>query len=80
MKRSNDNRRKGNIVYARDNEPVEVMLRRLKRKVQEGKVLETVREKEYYEKPTTVRKKAKAAAQARLKKSLAKERQSMSRR
>jgi small subunit ribosomal protein S21 len=64
------NKLKGCRVTVKDNEPLAVALRRFKRKVDEGKVLETVREKEFNEKPTTERKRKKGAAQARWKKKL----------
>lgn len=40
-------------------------LRRFKKKVQEAGIIQEVREREYYTKPTERRKKAKAAARAR---------------
>lgn len=40
-------------------------LRRFKKKVQESGILQELREREFYEKPSLVRKKAKAAARAR---------------
>lgn len=40
-------------------------LRRFKKKVQEAGIIQEVREREYYTKPTEKRKKAKAAARAR---------------
>jgi len=40
-------------------------LRKFKRKVQDDGVLQTVRERQYYEKPSEARKKAKASARAR---------------
>ena len=64
------NKFKGCRVTVKDNEPLAVALRRFKRKVDESKVLETVREKEFYEKPTTGRKRKKGAAQARWRKQL----------
>lgn len=45
-------------------------LRKFKKKVEESGILETVREKMFYEKPTTKRKRAKGAAKARWKKKL----------
>ena len=54
------------------NGDVNKALRRFKKKMQEDGKLQTLREKEYYEKPTTKRKKAKAAARARHLKSLKK--------
>lgn len=61
-------REEGLMVNVRDGEPVEKALRRLKKKMINNKVLETVREKQYYVKPSEKRKKAKAAAIARWKK------------
>ena len=47
-------------------------LRKFKRKVQEDGILQTYRERQYFEKPSLVRKKAKAAARSRWLKKLAK--------
>jgi len=71
---------KGNTVVARDRDDVNVLLRKFKRKIMESKVLEEARKREYYEKPTTVRKKAKAAAKSRLQKKLSSEKLSPNRR
>ena len=60
---SND-RLKGLIVEVRNND-VNYALRKFKKKVQEDGILQEVRNREYYEKPSLVRKKAKAAARAR---------------
>lgn len=57
--------RDGLSVKVRDGEPIEKALRRLKKKVTNAKVLETLREKQFYTKPSEKRKKAKAAARAR---------------
>lgn len=62
----------GNIVYV-THDNVEKALRKLKKKVQESGTLQTLRERETYEKPTTRRKKAKNAAVRRWKKKLADE-------
>jgi small subunit ribosomal protein S21 len=48
-------------------------LRIFKKKVQESGILQELRDKEFYEKPTTTRKKAKAAAKARWRKKQAKD-------
>ena len=47
-------------------------LRKFKKAVQEDGILQELREREYYEKPTTIRKRKKAAARARHLKALAK--------
>lgn len=48
-------------------------LRKFKKKVQESGILQELRAREFYEKPTTKRKRAKAAARSRWLKKLAKE-------
>lgn len=58
----------GLMVHVRDGEPIEKALRRLKKKMINNKVLETVRDKQFYTKPSEKRKQAKAAAVARWKK------------
>jgi small subunit ribosomal protein S21 len=62
----------GNLVFV-TNDNVEKALRKFKKKVQESGVLQTLRDKETYEKPTTRRKKARNAAVRRWKKRLADE-------
>lgn len=65
MKKNHNDHQKGLCVYVREGEPIEKALRRLTRKVKENKILEELREREYYTKPAEKRKKAKAAARAR---------------
>jgi small subunit ribosomal protein S21 len=60
-------------VYIKEGENISQSLRRFKKKVEESGKLETLRKKEFYEKPTTARKRAKGAAKARLRKKLEKE-------
>ena len=69
----NDNRIKGRTVSLRDGDDIQKALRKLKKKVEESKVLEEVRNREAYVKPTTKRKRAQAAAKARYRKKLEKE-------
>lgn len=59
---------KGMIVTLREGEPVEKAIRKLKKKIQDSKLMETLRSKEFYEKPTSIRKRKKSAAKARWKK------------
>jgi small subunit ribosomal protein S21 len=47
------------------NDQVEKALRKFKKKVQESGLLQELREREFYEKPTTARKKAKSQARRR---------------
>ena len=50
------------VIKVRENEPFDVALRRFKRSCEKAGVLAEVRRREFYEKPTTVRKRAKASA------------------
>ncbi len=57
-------------VRLKENEPFEVALRRFKRSCEKAGVLSEVRAREFYEKPTSIRKrKAAAAVKRQLKKS-----------
>ena len=71
--RYNNNRSKGTGVTVKDYENINQALRRFKRKVEDAGILEDLRSKEFYEKPTTARKRAKGAAKARWRKKLQKE-------
>jgi len=50
------------------NESFESLLRRFKKAVDKDDIIKTIREKEFYEKPTSRRKRAKAAARKRTEK------------
>jgi small subunit ribosomal protein S21 len=56
-------------VYVKDGN-VEKALRKFKKKIQESGLLEELRARETYEKPTTERKRKKGAARARLRKQI----------
>ena len=64
-----NNKPLGNKVIVGDL-PLNVALRKFKQKVEDSGVLETVRAKMFYEKPTTERKRKKGAAKARWNKKL----------
>ena len=49
-------------VRVKENEPFEVALRRFKRICEKSGVLSEIRRREFYEKPTSVRKRKAAAA------------------
>ncbi|RVU30336.1 MULTISPECIES: 30S ribosomal protein S21 [Neptunomonas] len=49
-------------VKVKENEPFDVALRRFKRSCEKAGVLAEVRKREFYEKPTSVRKRKAAAA------------------
>jgi small subunit ribosomal protein S21 len=59
----------GNSVLVKDGN-VEKALRKFKKKVQESGLLDELRARETYEKPTTERKRKKGAAKARWRKKL----------
>jgi len=61
---------KGTGVTVKDGENINQALRRFKRKIEDAGTLETLRAKEFYEKPTTERKRKKGAAKSRLRKRL----------
>ena len=59
---------KGTGISVRDGENINQSLRRFKRKIEEAGTLDTLRSKEFYEKPTTERKRKAGAAKARWRK------------
>ena len=52
-------------VTAKKNESFEKLMRRFKRAIEKDDIINELRRREYYEKPTTARKRAKAAARKR---------------
>ena len=50
------------VVRVRENEPFDIALRRFKRSCEKAGVLTEIRRREFYEKPTQVRKRKLAAA------------------
>ena len=63
------------VVRVKDNEPFDVAMRRFKRSCEKAGILTEVRRREFYEKPTAVRKRKAAAAVKRHLKKLAREAQ-----
>ena len=49
-------------IRVKENEPFEVAMRRFKRSIEKTGLLTELRAREFYEKPTTERKRKKAAA------------------
>ena len=49
-------------VRVRENEPFEIAIRRFKRACEKAGILAEVHRREFYEKPTTIRKRKAAAA------------------
>jgi small subunit ribosomal protein S21 len=64
-------------VKVKDNEPFDVALRRFKRSCEKAGVMAEVRRREFYEKPTSVRKRKGAAAVKRHLKKLQRENRKM---
>lgn len=64
---------KGTGVTVKEGENINQALRRFKRKMEEAGTLDTLRAKEFYEKPTTKRKRKASAAKQRYKRMLEKE-------
>lgn len=60
-------------VRVRENEPFDVALRRFKRSCEKAGILSEVRRREFYEKPTSIRKRKAAAAVKRHLKKLQRE-------
>ena len=61
-------------VRVRENEPFDVALRRFKRSCEKAGVLSEVRRREFYEKPTSIRKRKMAAAVKRHQKKVSRDR------
>lgn len=68
------------MVNIRDSEPFDVALRRFKRSCEKAGTLADLRRREFYEKPTWVRKRKAAAAEKRWQKKLSKEQEALDRR
>ncbi len=60
-------------VRVKENEPFDVALRRFKRTIEKAGIITELRSREYYEKPTSVRKRKAAAAVKRHLKKLQRE-------
>lgn len=61
------------VIKVRENESFDVTLRRFKRSCEKAGILAEVRKREFYEKPTTIRKRSKASAVKRHAKKLERE-------
>ena len=64
-------------VRVKDNEPFDIALRRFKRSCEKAGVIAEVRRREFYEKPTAVRKRKAAAAVKRHAKKVQRENKKM---
>ena len=66
-------------VKVKENEPFDIALRRFKRSCEKAGVLADVRKREFYEKPTSIRKRKAAAAVKRYAKKVQRESRKMER-
>jgi small subunit ribosomal protein S21 len=64
---------KGTAVILKEGEPIDRALRKFKNQIQDSGLLQKIRDREFYEKPTTSRKRKKSAAKNRWQKELAKQ-------
>lgn len=71
--RSDNKQIKGCTVIVKEGEYLDKALRRFKKKIQDSGLLQDLRSREFYEKPTAERKRKKAAAKNRWQKELAKQ-------
>ena len=67
-------------VRVKENESFDIALRRFKRACEKAGVLTEIRRREYYEKPTSIRKRKAAAAVKRHMKKIAREQAQMQQR
>jgi small subunit ribosomal protein S21 len=65
-----DNKLNGSKVTVKEGEYIDKALRRFKKKIEESGLMEDLRKREHYIKPTTLRKTKKAAAKSRWAKKL----------
>ena len=56
----------GRVVVLKENENINSALKRFKRKVEDSGVLDELRDREHYVKPTTARKKSQSSGQSPL--------------
>lgn len=70
MKDNNVIRLYGSTVFLKDGDDVSRALRKFKNKIEDGGKLKDLQKKEFYEKPTTTRKRKAAAAKSRWAKKL----------
>ena len=70
MNNNNTVRANGSTVYVKENENINQALRRFKKKIDDSGLLEELRAREFYEKPTTERERKAGAAKARWNKKL----------
>ena len=61
---------RGIAVIVKENDHIDKALRKFKKKVAESRLLQILKEREFYEKPTTAKKRAAGAAKNRWRKKL----------
>ena len=73
MRQNNNNQERRGLSVEVRNGDVNFALRKFKKKIQEDGILQELRQREFFEKPSITRAKAKKAGRARWLKKLAKE-------
>ncbi len=73
MRKMMNHKINGTSVIVKEGEDINRAIRRFKNKVEDAGTLKTLQKKEFYEKPTTTRKRKASAARARWQKKLEKE-------
>jgi small subunit ribosomal protein S21 len=68
--RENNRKPRGTVVFLRDGDDVGRALRKFKNKMEDSNKLKDLQKKEFYEKPTTTRKRKASAAKSRWQKKL----------
>lgn len=68
--RETNRKPRGTVVFLREGDDVGRALRKFKNKMEDSNKLKDLQKKEFYEKPTTMRKRKAGAAKARWKKKL----------
>lgn len=68
--RETNKKPRGTVVFLRDGDDVGRALRKFKNKMEDSNKFKDLQQKEFYEKPTTMRKRKAGAAKARWKKKL----------
>lgn len=70
MRETNATKLRGSAVILRDGDDINRALRKFKNKIEDSGKLKDLQQKEFYEKPTTARKRKAGAAKARWAKKL----------
>lgn len=65
MSRFSDNEKQGIVVFKRDDEDIDILIKRFKKKVNKSGILRELRIKSYYEKPSVQQKRKRNESKLR---------------